>query len=101
MPSNFQQNMRRGLIYSVEKISLTTYILLYFGSVLLFAVVYFYLPAGNGLTTNQGTSPQVIAFGTAVYFSATTITTLCYGDVDPIGCSPVRYRVSGGATAPA
>jgi hypothetical protein len=87
--------MRRGLIFSVENVSLTTYVLLYFGSVLFFATVYFYLPAGNGLTTNQGASPQEIGFGTAVYFSATTITTLCYGDVDPIGWARAFAALEG------
>jgi len=95
MPSKFKQLMRRGLILSIEKVSLTTYAFLYAGAVLFFAIVYLSMPMGNGLIATPGTSPQEIGFGTALYFSATTITTLCYGDVDPIGWSRGIASIEG------
>jgi hypothetical protein len=88
MPSKFRQFLRQGLLYSIEEVSLTFYVILYGIVIVTFAAVYLIMPAGNGLiTTAQGISPQQMDFWTALYFSATTITTLCYGDVVPIGFS--------------
>jgi hypothetical protein len=95
MPSKFRQFLRRGVFLAIEKVSLTTYALLYAGAVLFFAILYLYMPMGNGLIATQGTSPQAIGFCTAAYFSATTITTLCYGDVVPIGWSRAIASMEG------
>lgn len=79
--------MRRLLAYAIEEVPLYGYVLLYFAVIFVFAEIYTILPNGNGLDSTQAESPHGIGLWTAVYFSATTITTLCYGDFYPVGWS--------------
>lgn len=96
MPLNIRKHLRKGLLYSIEDLSLTFYIILYSGVIIAFAEFYLIMPVGNGLiTASQGASAPPIDFLTALYFSATTITTLCYGDVDPIGFSRAIAALEG------
>ena len=70
-------------MYLTEQVSLTVYAIVYPLVILVFAAFYWSMPAGGGLVGPGGTA--VGGFWTALYFSVTTITTVCYGDIVPTG----------------
>jgi len=86
--------LRRLLAYAIDGVPLYVYVFLYAAAILVFGELYSLCPAANGLVAS-GTPPQAVGFWTAMYFSATTITTLCYGDVDPIGWSRLIASLEG------
>jgi hypothetical protein len=72
---------------AIEEVPLHQYIFIYLLAIVIFAAVYYILPSGSGLISSQTPPEKGFGFLTSVYFSATTITTLCYGDVYPVGFS--------------
>jgi hypothetical protein len=77
---------RRFLRYLIEDVPLGAYLVAYFCAIVVFAVAYWLMPSSDGLSPlRAGQTTQ--DFVTSLYFSETTITTVCYGDVVPIGYS--------------
>jgi hypothetical protein len=78
----------RRLLFWLES-SLTGYLVLWFGVILTFAVMYFYLSfvPGQGSDQIAAVSDPLERFLTALYFSAITGSTVGYGDVLPLGIS--------------
>lgn len=87
--AGIKKRLRAWVVYAIEDVSLTFYSSLYLAVIFIFAEAYLYMPDGNGLlpTIIGGQDKTPIGFSGALYFSATTITTVCYGDIDPIGFS--------------
>ncbi len=75
---------RRLLIALIERVPLSYYVTVYAVVVGAFGFAFYWLtPSPNGLL--QSGASATVSFGTALYFSLITVTTVGYGDVVPIG----------------
>ena len=77
----------RALFILVHDIRLLHYVIIFFGTILLFSGLYYFLtPYENGIG-NNGEALSNLSFLNALYFSIVTVSSLGYGDMHPMGLS--------------
>ena len=91
--TSFVAFAQRLMIKLIEDIRLIYYFYCFVGIVVVFALAYYYLtPLSNGIYSSNIKLSE-ITLGNAVYFSVVTISSLGYGDFQPLGFGKVLASV--------
>ena len=89
---HISQLSHKALVFLIETLPISTYLIIFGGAVVVFAAAYTHLtPIGHGIGQNLTPIPDV-TFWTGIYFSIVTISSLGFGDMHPMGAS--KFLVS-------
>jgi hypothetical protein len=76
-----------AIVFLIEDVALHVYAIIFVAVVFACALAYWKLAPENGIVATYQNAESSLSYGDAVYFSISTITSLGFGDIRPVGYS--------------